>query len=68
MVRRFDWFQALMPASSGAPLVKMKAPRWVAVLGDPSETVDSARAVAHRRGGKLHMAARVSTIVVQNSP
>jgi hypothetical protein len=30
--------------------------------------VDSARAVAHRCGGELHTAARVLTIVDQNSP
>jgi hypothetical protein len=45
-----------------------EAPKGVAVFGDPSGTVDSARAVAHQRGGELHMAARVSTIVDQNSP
>jgi hypothetical protein len=38
------------------------------VFGDPSETVDLARAAAHRRGGELHTAARVLTIVDQNSP
>jgi hypothetical protein len=33
-------------ASSGASLKKMKAPKWAAVFGDPSGTVDSARAEA----------------------
>jgi hypothetical protein len=40
----------------------------VAVFGDPSGMVDSAWAVAHRRGGELHTTARVSTIADQNSP
>jgi hypothetical protein len=35
--------------------------------GDPSETVDSARAATHRCGGELHMEARVLTIADQNS-
>jgi hypothetical protein len=41
---------------------------WVTVFGDPSVAVDLARAAAHRRGGELHTAARVSTIADQNSP
>jgi hypothetical protein len=47
--------------------VKMKAPKGAAVFGDPSGTIDSAQAVAHRCGGELHTTARVSTIVDQNS-
>jgi hypothetical protein len=42
--------------------------KGAAVFGDPSRMVNSARAAAHRRGGKLHTAAKVSTIVEQNSP
>jgi hypothetical protein len=57
-----------MPASSGAPPVKMKAPKGAAVFGDPSRTVNSAQAMAHRRGGELDTVARVSTIADQNSP
>jgi hypothetical protein len=65
-VRRFSLLQALTPASSGAPPVKMKAPKGVTVFGDPSTTVDSTWAAAHRCGGELHMVARVSTIADQN--
>jgi hypothetical protein len=36
------------------------------VFGDPSGTVDSARAMAHQREGELHTMARVSTIADQN--
>jgi hypothetical protein len=57
-----------MPASSGAPPVKMKAPKGAAVFDDPSRMIDSARAVAHWCGGELHIVARVSTIADQNSP
>jgi hypothetical protein len=56
-----------MPTSSGAPLVKMKAPKGAAVFSDPSGMVDSTRVVAHRRGSELHTTARVLTIVDQNS-
>jgi hypothetical protein len=65
--RRFGWLWASTPASSGAPLVKMKAQKGAAVFGDPSGMVDSARVAAHRCGGELHTVARVSTIVDQNS-
>jgi hypothetical protein len=51
-----------------APPVKMKAPKGVVVFSDPSRTVDSARAAAHRCGDELHTAARVLTIADQNSP
>jgi hypothetical protein len=57
-----------MPASSGAPSVKMKAPKGAAVFVDPSRTVDSAQAVAHRRSDELDTVAKVSTIADQNSP
>jgi hypothetical protein len=67
-VRWFGWLWALTPASSGAPLVKMKAPEMAAIFGDPSGMVDSARVVAHRRDGELHTMARVLTIADQNSP
>jgi hypothetical protein len=67
MVRRFGWLRASTPASSVAPPVKMKEPKGAAVFGDPSGTVDSARAAAHWRGSELHTAARVLTIVDQNS-
>jgi hypothetical protein len=59
---------ASMAAGSGAPPAKPRAPAWAAVFDDPSGTVDSAREVTHRRGGELHMTARVLTIVDQNSP
>jgi hypothetical protein len=34
------WLQASTPASSGAPPVKMKAPKGATVFGDPSGTVE----------------------------
>jgi hypothetical protein len=68
MARRFGWLRASTPASSGAPPMKMKAPKGVAVFGDPSGMVDLARAAAPRCGGELHKVARVSTIADQNSP
>jgi hypothetical protein len=55
-------------AGSGAPPAKPRAPAWVADFGVPSGMVDSTWAVAHQRGGKLHTAARVSTVADQNSP
>jgi hypothetical protein len=51
-----------------SPPVKMKAPKGAAIFGDPSWIVDSTREVAHRRGGELNMAARVSIFAGQNSP
>jgi hypothetical protein len=56
-----------MPVGSGPPPAKPRAPTWASVFGDPSRTVDLARAVAHRCGGELNMAARVSIFVGQNS-
>jgi hypothetical protein len=58
---------ALMAVGFGAPLAKLRAPAWASVFGDPSRKIDSARVVAHRRGGELHTAARVLTIADQNS-
>jgi hypothetical protein len=55
-----------MPIGSGAPPVKMMAPKGATVFGDPFRMVDSTRAAAHRRGDELHKEARVSTIVDQN--
>jgi hypothetical protein len=46
MTRQFGWLRASSLASSGAPPVKMKAPKGAAVFGDPFGTVDSARAAA----------------------
>jgi hypothetical protein len=57
-----------MAAGSGAPLAKLRAPALGSVFGDPSGTVDLARATAHRRGSGLNMVARVSFFVDQNSP
>jgi hypothetical protein len=68
MARRFGWLLASTPASSGAPSVKMKAPKGATVFDDPFGTVNSAQAVALQCGGELHMVARVLTIVDQNSP
>jgi hypothetical protein len=67
-VRQFGWLRASTLASSGAPPVKMKAPKGVAIFSDPSGTVDSARAAAHRHSDELHTAARVSTNADQNLP
>jgi hypothetical protein len=66
MVRWFGWLRASTPASSGAPPVKMKVPKGVAVFDDPFGTVGSAQAVAHQCGGELHTTARVTTIADQN--
>jgi hypothetical protein len=49
-----------MAAGSGAPPAKLRASAWASVFGDPSGMVDLARAAAHRRGGELNTAARVS--------
>jgi hypothetical protein len=55
-------------AGFGPPLAKLRAPVWASVFGDPSGMVDLARAVAHRCGGELIPAARVSIFAGQNSP
>jgi hypothetical protein len=65
-VRRFGWLRASTSASSDAPRMKMKAPKGVAVFGDPSGMVDLAWAVAHRHDDELHTTARILTIVDQN--
>jgi hypothetical protein len=57
-----------MAAGSGAPPAKLRAPAWASVFGDPSWTVDLARAAAHRCGSELNTAARVSIFAGQNSP
>jgi hypothetical protein len=57
-----------MVMGSEDPLAKPRAPMWASVFGDRSRTVDLARAAAHRRGGELNMAARVSIFAGQNSP
>jgi hypothetical protein len=49
-----------MAAGSGAPPAKLRASAWASVFGDPSGMVDLARAAAHRRGGELNTATRVS--------
>jgi hypothetical protein len=67
-VRRFSLIRASTSTSSSAPPVKMKAPQGAAVFGDHYETVDLARAAAHRLGGELHTVARVLTIADHNSP
>jgi hypothetical protein len=53
MARRFGPSLASMSESSGAPPRKMKAPKGVAVFGDPSGTVDSAQAVTYQHGSEL---------------
>jgi hypothetical protein len=57
-----------MLAGSGAPPAKPRALVWASDFGDSSGMVDLARAVAHRRGGKLNTAARVLIFAGQNSP
>jgi hypothetical protein len=56
-----------MAVGSTAPPAKPRAPVWASVFGDPSGLVDLARVAAHRRGGELNMAARVSIFAGQNS-
>jgi hypothetical protein len=67
MVRRLGASSTLMAVGSEAPLAKPRALAWASVFGDPSGTVDLARAAAHRRGGELNMVARVSIFAGQNS-
>jgi hypothetical protein len=55
-----------MAAGFGPPPAKLRAPVWASVLGDPSEMVDLARSVAHRRSGELNTVARVSILAGQN--
>jgi hypothetical protein len=56
-----------MAVGSEAPLAKPRAPALGSVFGDPSGTVDLARAAAHRRGSGLNTVASVSFFVDQNS-
>jgi hypothetical protein len=67
IVRRLGASSTSMVAGSGPPLAKPRAPVWASVFGDPSGMVDLARAVTHRRGGKLNTAARVLIFTGQNS-
>jgi hypothetical protein len=57
-----------MAAGSGAPPAKPWAPTWALASGETPGAADLAWVVAQRRGSKLHTAARVLTIVDQNSP
>jgi hypothetical protein len=57
-----------MAAGFGAPPAKPRAPAWASVFGDPSRTINFARAAAHRRGGELNTVARVSIFTGQNLP
>jgi hypothetical protein len=66
-VRRLGASSTSMATGSEAPPAKPRAPVWAPVLGDPSGTVDLARAVAHRCGGELNTVARVSIFAGQNS-
>jgi hypothetical protein len=65
---RLSASSASMAAGSGAPPAKLRAPAWASVFGDPSGMVDLARAVAHRCGGELNTAARVSKFDVERAP
>jgi hypothetical protein len=67
MARRLGASLALMAVGSGAPPTKPRAPAWASVFGDPSRTVDLARAAAHRCDGELNTVGRVSIFVGQNS-
>jgi hypothetical protein len=66
-VRRLDARSTSMAVGSGAPPAKPRALACAFVFGDPSGTVDLARAAAHRRGGELNMVARVLIFAGQNS-
>jgi hypothetical protein len=68
MVRRLGASSASMEAGSGAPPAKPRTPAWASVFSDPSEMVDLARAVAHRRGSELNTVAWVSIFAGQNTP
>jgi hypothetical protein len=67
-VRRLGASSTSMVAGSRAPPAKPRALAWASVFSGPSGMVDLARAAAHRRGGELNMAARVSIFAGQNSP
>jgi hypothetical protein len=67
MARRLGASSTSMAVGSGAPPAKPRVPAWASVFGDPSGTVDLARAVAHCRGGELNTAAKVSIFAGQNS-
>jgi hypothetical protein len=67
-VRHRGASSASMAAGSRAPPAKPRAPAWASVFSDPSGTIDLARAAAHRCGGELNTAARVSIFAGQNSP
>jgi hypothetical protein len=58
---------ASMAAGSGAPLAKLRAPAWAAVFDETPGAVDLTWATAHRCGGELNTAARVSIFAGQNS-
>jgi hypothetical protein len=49
-----------MVAGSRAPMAKPRAPVWMAVFRETPREVNLAQVAAHRRGGELHTAARVS--------
>jgi hypothetical protein len=57
-----------MVVGSGAPPAQPRALAWAAIFGETPGAVDLARARAHRCGGELNTAARVSIFVGQNSP
>jgi hypothetical protein len=66
MVRQLSASSASMKVGSGSPPAKLRAPVWASVFGDPSETVDLARAAAHWRGGEINTVASVSIFAGQN--
>jgi hypothetical protein len=58
---------ASMAAGFGAPQAKSRAPACASASGETLGAANLARVAAHWCGGKLHTAARVSTIADQNS-
>jgi hypothetical protein len=65
---QLDASSTSMAAGSGAPPAKPRALAWASIFGDPSGTVDLARAAAHQRNVELNMSARLSIFADQNSP
>jgi hypothetical protein len=53
-----------MVVGFGAPPAQSRALAWAAIFGETPGAVD----LAHRCGGELNTAARVSIFVGQNSP
>jgi hypothetical protein len=61
-VRQLGASSTSMAAGSGAPPAKLRAPTWASIFGDPSETVDLARAALGFQSLQVKIHRRTSTI------